>query len=395
MKSGAKSWSFRFRRASGKQTRATIGPYPTIGLKAARKRADDMRKEVAAGGDPVATKRQARGGARSFGTLAERYLEEHARRHKRSHKADQRNLNKHVLPLWKDKLYSSIKRGDVIELVEGLVSAGKPTLANRVQSLISTVFSFAMDAELVEANPCHRLRKRGVERVGRRVLSDVEIRLFWNGIIEPTTARRTGLGLRLALLTGARVGEVAGLCRTELGYLDDPARAVWIIPAVRTKNGRTHLVPLPPLARSVVLELVDMIDADQGFLFPTRSRRRIGPMRSNSLTQAMDYFGKRLKEQVAPTWHAECPTPHDLRRTLETRLAELRISKEIRDRVLNHIPADVGSKHYNMYDYAAEKREALERWDGVVGSIIGSRATGRADRHGSHIEKRIESAGIG
>jgi hypothetical protein len=249
-KSGAKSWSFRFRRASSKQTRATIGSYPAIGLKAARKRAEEMRKEVAAGVDPVAAKRQTRRGARSFSVLAERYLEEHACRHKRSHKADERNLNKHVLPLWKDKLYSSIKRADVIELIEGLISAGKLTLANRVQSLISTVFTFAMDAELVEANPCHRLRKRGVERVGRRVLSDGEIRLFWNGIIEPATARRTGLGLRLALLTGVRVGEVVGLCRAELEYLDDAARAVWTIPGERTKN--LPLAPCPASAAGAI-----------------------------------------------------------------------------------------------------------------------------------------------
>jgi len=39
-----------------------------------------------------------------------------------------------------------------------------------------------VDAGLVEFNPCHRLRKRGVENVGRRVLSDAEIRLFWNGM---------------------------------------------------------------------------------------------------------------------------------------------------------------------------------------------------------------------
>ena len=58
----------------------------------------------------------------------------------------------------------------MIELVEGLVRAGTPTLANRVHSLVSTIFTFGMDAALIEANPCHRLRKRGVETAGRRVL---------------------------------------------------------------------------------------------------------------------------------------------------------------------------------------------------------------------------------
>ena len=61
-----------------------------------------------------------------------------------------------------------VRRADVIELVEGIVTAGKPVLANRVQSLISSIFSFALDADLLSANPCARLRKRGEETAGTR-----------------------------------------------------------------------------------------------------------------------------------------------------------------------------------------------------------------------------------
>jgi integrase len=277
-----------------------------------------------------------------------------------------------VLPKWRNRPYSSIRRADVIELAEGLVAAGKPTLANRVHSLISGIFTFAMDAALLESNPCHRLKKRGVENVGNRTLTDAEIRLFWNGIGESTRARHLGLGLRLALLTGARAGEIAGINRAELEHLADPDRAAWIIPGARTKNKRDHLIPLVPLARDVVLDLLAMIEAGEPYLFPTRSCNRAGPIRSNSITQAMDSFGGRLKgdDDAERTWRADPPTPHDLRRTVETRLAGLRISKEVRDRVLNHIPTDVGSRHYDRHDYADEKREALQRWSCALAAIF-------------------------
>ena len=132
----ARSWSFRFRDVAGKQTRATIGEYPAIGLKAARAAADAMRARVAAGGNPVEEKRAARRGAsgQTFEALAARYLTEHAERHKRSHKRDARNLDLHVLPHWRGRRFATIRRGDVIELVERLIAAGKPTLANRMQS---------------------------------------------------------------------------------------------------------------------------------------------------------------------------------------------------------------------------------------------------------------------
>ena len=193
---GVKSWSFRFRdRTTQAPLRVTIGRYPDIGLAAAREVADGYRKVVSAGGNPAEAKRLASGGNKSFGALADRYLEEYARRKKRSYAVDERNLKNHVLPKWKNRTYASIKRADVIELIEELVANGTPTLANRIHSLISTIFTFALDAGLVDFNPCHRLRRRGQENVGHRVLSDAEIRLFWRGIVEPPLTRRAGLAL--------------------------------------------------------------------------------------------------------------------------------------------------------------------------------------------------------
>ena len=80
---GVKSWSFRFRdRITQAPLRITIGRYPDIGLSAARGAADGYRKTVLAGGNPAEAKRGA-SGDKSFGALAERYLEEHARRRSR------------------------------------------------------------------------------------------------------------------------------------------------------------------------------------------------------------------------------------------------------------------------------------------------------------------------
>ena len=85
----------------------------------------------------------------------------------------------------------------MIELIESIVSAGKHTAGNRVHALISKIFSFAIDADLLEANPAARLRKRGVEKIGRRVLEDTEIKEFWRGIVLPPVSRPVGLALRL------------------------------------------------------------------------------------------------------------------------------------------------------------------------------------------------------
>ena len=77
---------------------------------------------------------------------------------------------------------------------------------------------------------------------------------------------------------------------------------------------------------------------------------------------AMARFAGDVDMTVAKSWRAEPASPHDLRRTLATRLAELGIAKEDRDAVLNHTPRDVGKKHYDLYEREREKRGALELW---------------------------------
>jgi integrase len=388
---GARSWSYRYRApVTGKLSRATIGPYPTISLADARLKADDLRKGVAGGENPSESKRRAKREApgRTFKALADRYMKEYARRPygkrlhpKRSADQDERNLKLHVLPFkgvdgerWQDRDYGKIRRADVIQLVESLIAAGTETLANRVQSLISGVFSFAVDSDLIDANPCTRLKKRGRERVGNRVLTDPEIRLFWSKAIREPISPATGAALHLELLTGVRPGEVAGIWRSELEYLDQPGKAVWTVPGERTKNKLPHMVPL----ESAALEIINArIAAAAGNrkndfpIFPARNKPDKA-MTAHALARAMSRLAEKLTGVAAgaKSWKADRPTPHDLRRTFRTRLPQIGVPADIRDRLMNHIPSDVGSKHYDRYQYLDEKREALLSWQVALADIL-------------------------
>ncbi len=375
---GSRTFCFRFRdpvtRAS---TRSTIGSYPDVGLGDARARADAMRATVADGINPIVEKRQGRAGAsqRAFGIVAERFMVEHSRRKKRSADFDDRNLKLHVLPKWKNWQIDDIRRADVIELVEGIVTAGKPVLANRVQSLISSIFSFALDADLISANPCARLRKRGEESASTRILTDDEIRLFWRRSLLSPLSRGTGLALRLQLLTGARPSEAAEAALEEFSALDEGAdSASWIIPGARTKNKRPHFLPLPPMALEAVRSGLEIIEEADEFLFPSPVKRA-SPIDGHALAVAMRRMSEseKLTGEGSKTWKASPPTPHDLRRTFATRLAELGVPKEDRDACLNHTPTDVGSKHYDLYERAKEKRAAMSLWAATLGEIISAR----------------------
>jgi integrase len=372
----ARSFSFRFRDPKGGRVqRYTLGDYPDLTLSKARRKADELRGQVANGINPVEARKRERqtAASRSFGAVAARYLEEHAKRHNRPSTQIQAegNLNRHILPQWKNRHIDTIERSDIVELTERLITAGKPVMANRVQALISTIYSFALDAGLCKVNPSARLRKRGVETRATRVLSDDEIRQFWGRAPLAPLSRPTGLALRLILLTGCRPGEAAGITRKELEHFEDAEKAIWNIPAERTKNGRAHVVPLSCLARETIRAALELIPAEQDFIFATRLKRG-GGLHPHSLTVAMKRLSGMVKGPGADTWKKNVPTPHDLRRTLATRLASLGTPGEDVSAVLNHVRRDVTGMHYDQYARLAEKRRALVAWAESLKGILGN-----------------------
>ena len=90
------------------------------------------------------------------------------------------------------------------------------------------------------------MERPGPPPARRRALSDAEVRWFWRGC--------DGLGapygplLQFLLLAGARLDEVTGMLRRELGEYG----ATWTVPGERAKNHRPNLLPLPALARDIV-----------------------------------------------------------------------------------------------------------------------------------------------
>jgi integrase len=126
------------------------------------------------------------------------------------------------------------------------------------------------------------------------------------------------------------------------------------------------------MARQTVLAALELAGDDAEHLFPSPAIDG-APITAHALAVAMARFAESLDPIAGKSWQAERPSPHDLRRTLATRLAELGIVKEDRDAVLNHTPGDVGKKHYDLYDREREKRRALDLWASTLATIIEKR----------------------
>jgi integrase len=387
---GVATWSLRY-TIGGKVKRTNLGHYPMLTLKQARARANEQRGKIDAGDDPAEDAKQTKKakadiGRQSFAYLAGRYLNEHSRRHNRagSFEENRRNLAKHVLPFWGELAFADIKRPVVIERLEEIIGAGHHSCANRVHALVSKIFSFAIEVGLMESHPIAGLKKRGKERAKDRVLSDDELRLFWNHIVESPVSQSTGLALRLALLTGMRSSEVAGLRKDELHDLGDKTAAALVLPPERVKTKQTLALPLPSLLLDTVHEALSLVPEESEFVFPSTVDG--SPIEGHSLGTAMRRFGDALTDKDGPgakSWRKEYPTPHDLRRTLCTRLGMLGCADSLIERIANHTPQSVNRRHYNMHRYDAEKRQALEAWARELQAIVsGKKAASNVVRMG-------------
>jgi integrase len=382
---GVATWSLRY-TVGNKVKRTNLGHYPVMTLKQARARANEARGKIDAGEEPQTKKAKAENTDRqSFRYLAARYLNEHSRRHNRasSFEENRRNLEKHVLPFWGEQPFADIKRPVVIERLEQIIGAGHHSAANRVHALVSKIFSFAVEVGLMDSHPIAGLKKRGKEHTKDRVLSDDELRLFWTRIVQSPVSPATGLALRLALLTGMRSSEVAGLRRDELHDLDDKTAAHLLLPPERVKTKQTLALPLTALMLDTIHEMLEPPE-DSEFVFPSTVEGT--SIDGHALGTAMRRFGDSLTDGDGPgarTWRKEYPTPHDLRRTLCTRLGMLGFADSLIERIANHTPQSINRKHYNMHRYDAEKRQALEAWARELQAIVsGKKAASNVVRIG-------------
>ena len=66
--------------------------------------------------------------------------------------------------------------------------------------------------------------------------------------------------------------------------------------------------------------------------------------------------------------------PGDIRRTVETRLQALGVSRDVRAQLLSHgRSGGVQAKHYERHDFLKEKAAALALWESYLIETVGQR----------------------
>lgn len=173
---GKKSWAIRY-RINGRERRRRIGRYPQMRLAEARVEARQQMSIVDAGEDPAHQLDAPED--RSFKAMAAEVLEARAHRtRERTAKDRARTVARELIPGWGDRDAASIRRREVVHLVEAIVRRGAPVGANRVLSLIRLIFNDGIRRGWpgLESNPAHLVQPPGEEH-GRDTEGPVAVEL--------------------------------------------------------------------------------------------------------------------------------------------------------------------------------------------------------------------------
>jgi integrase len=345
-------------------TRRAIGEYPAVRLEKAREKARSWRDLIRQGIDPKTEEErlrrlELRKQQTTFAAVAEDFLERHVKGQRKA-RGTEREIRKELIAQWGERPIASITREDVVALVEAITRRPAPYVAHSVLGHARSLFNWAINRGTygLETSPCDRLKPSaliGVKQPRQRILSDAELVALWHSSEE--LGYPFGPIYKLLLLTGARKSEVAGARWREF----DLGEKVWTVPPERFKSNASHLVPLSEQALIILEALPRFTKGDH--LFTTS----LGDKHVAGFSRAKAQVDKLVTGQLGampPPW-----VIHDIRRTVRTRLASLRVPDMVAEMVIGHGRKGL-QRVYDQHRYVDEMREALELWAARLRDIV-------------------------
>ncbi len=302
-------------RVKGRVRRMTLGPWPDLTVLKARRKALEWKAVIADGGDPTVEIERARSEP-TFKELADRYLENHAKPHRRSWLRDERRIKAHFAQ-WNGRQLSEITPELVVRAQHDIAKQHGRTASNRAMSLLGLMFNLARQWRMYRGDPPTLVVKKYAEAKRERFLAPDELARVNEALLAESSPYWRAY-FPLLLMTGTRKNELLSAKWADL----DLDAGIWRIPGAKRKTGESLSLPLPEPAIALLKSLPSF--GKGGFVFP-------GEGASGHLVEVKAaWFRIRKRAGV------EDVTVHDLRRTLGSWLAASGYSLPMIGRALGH-----------------------------------------------------------
>jgi len=360
-------------RFGGSPRELTIGRYPDFTIATAKAEALEIRAKVQQGKDVAREKLKAsieRAAAKSFRQLAIDYMEKAFPSLAASTiKQRRQHIEGVILPKLGSLAAREVTTADVVALIEA-VGVKSVNVAELVFTAFSEIFKHGIARHVVTANPCAGITVSAIcgkaePKRQRLKLTAEELRAILPAL--PTIGAENALAVKIQLATCVRLGELA---KAEWAHVDFDL-AEWFIPDANSKTGNGYTVPLPPAVVGWFKEL-QAFACGAPFVLPARQLRR-----KHNHGGEVHFEQRALNAQL----HKLCDrlddktrrfTPHDLRSTARSHLAELGVNLIVAERCLNHSLGGLIAV-YDQHDYMTERRAALELWADFIAACEAGR----------------------
>lgn len=369
--SGRITWSLRLRvageggqslrghKAKGQQYRLTLGSYPTVSIKEARAAAAAKLEQAENGENPVrALAQSAVARHENIGNLIDAFLSEYVAPNLRSYPNAKSMLYRHIVPEWGRYPSSIIQERDVAVLLDKVAKGEidpktdkrvpKPGAAVETRKWGTALFAWAVRTGHAHQNPFEKSKNPVRPKPRQRFLEIREARAVWRAAFDLDRPWRDII--QLLMLTGCRHREIA---HARWMWLDR-ASARLVVPASEYKTDRPFLVALSQNALQI-LDASPKWNQGDCIFSTTGGTEPVWAIPRKIMDDLHAAAEKKLKRKI------EHFTVHDLRRTVRTHLARLKVPEIVGELVLGHAIRGV-SATYNIYDFETEKREALNKW---------------------------------
>jgi len=345
---GAKSYWAVTRNPQGRQVWTHIGAADTMPIDGARDVARGILSRVRAGLPAVEPK------AETFGEVVANWLKRHVEANGlRSAPEITRLLNVHVLPVWRGREFTSIRRSDVAALLDAVEDKHSARQADYVLNVVRSIMFWYASRNDDYIPPIVRGMKRQKAASRARVLDDAELRAIWQAAESNGTF---GAIVRMCLLTAQRSRKVAAMKRPD--FSDE--EGAWSVPKEPREKDTGGTLVLPKVALDIIRAQPQLATNPHVF-----AGRGDGPYRGFSAGKAT--LDAKLPSGT-PGW-----TIHDLRRTARSLMSRAGVSSEHAERVLGHAIGGVEGI-YDRHHYRDEKADALRRLAALIDAIVHPRA---------------------
>ncbi len=278
-------------------------------------------------------------------------------------------FRRHVLPVIGALPLQSLKLAHVADLLDAITAQGIRRTANMTLSLLRQFVRWALVKGWIENDPTlllTRAQAGGKEKSRQRALSMLEIVELRDKLPASALPERMTCAVWLLLATGARVGELSAAKVVDF----DLDAKTWLI--AENKSDRPHLVHLSTFALRHVERLIELGESSE-YLLPGRGGNAIG---DKAIAKALGDRQRtvplkgRTKRAATLLLAGGAWTPHDLRRSMATRMREtLRVSSDVVERALNHAAEGIVGT-YQVGELLDERKDAFEAWGVALDRLL-------------------------